>query len=65
MGPSEQLGPGIRRYDWLGEYTMFGGLVVEDRKPVLRCLGSGVDSDKVQDVFQLICERRVTDSLTT
>ena len=32
---ASRLGPGIRRFDWLGEQTMFGGLVLEDRQEIL------------------------------
>lgn len=64
MRPSDQLGPGIRRYDWLGEYSTFGGLVVEDRESALDVHNTrGVD--KVPDVFQLICEKQDPDLVTT
>ena len=32
---ASRLGPGIRLFDWLGEQTMFGGLVLEDRREIL------------------------------
>ena len=33
---ASRLGPGIRLFDWLGEQTMFGGLVLEDRREILQ-----------------------------
>ena len=47
-----QLGPGLRRFDWLGKYTTVGGLVVEDRAEVLERLGSHEDDSPV---LKLLC----------
>lgn len=56
MRPSLRLGPGICRYDWLGEYSTFGGLVVEDRDSALGVLITR-SVDRAPDVFQLNLRR--------
>ena len=46
------LGPGIRRFDWLGEQTTFGGLVPEGKPDKLEKFGS--DEAHVP-VLRLLC----------
>ena len=52
-----QLGPGIRRYDLLGDKTVFIGLVPEDRPPVLEEVRRHGDRDDIP-VYQMVLGAR-------